>query len=175
MKFYFVLFAVVTLNTKGADIIVDPTLGDPVQFSSVFAKGSIGDSSDGPVDMVEFEASGGSMAAQKIADLFNRAKKIAVSSPPDDRHKFSSLLFKIVLTSPTSKIDIVCCSHQLILVTSNKKRQWYWLEDPFSDEGFVPQFSVLLFVKRDKVDLKVRELKRDKNEFGPPRKSMQGK
>lgn len=155
----------------GADIRIDPTLGDSKRFSSVKAYGSIGDSSYGPVDTVEFEASGESKAAQKIVDIFNNSKKIAIVKPIDDRYKFSSLLFGVTLTCPEGELTLTCCSEELVLVKLGGKKQWYLFEDPFSPQGFVPQFSELLFLERDAVDLKLRELSRDINEFGPPRRS----
>lgn len=159
------------VSAVGSNNAQEPTLGDPAQFTSVTAKGAMGDSSKGPVDMVEFEASGGARAAHAIAGAFNQAKKIGISTPPDDRHKYSAEVFEIVLTSSKGEIKIFIFSQQLAMVIHGDKKQLYWFEEAFAEAGFGARFENLMFIDRDKIGLKVRELKRDFNDFGPPRKN----
>lgn len=151
----------------------ESTLGDPAQFTSVTAKGFIGDNTYGPVDMVEFEASGGTRAAHAIVNAFNESKKIGIPKPPNDRHRFSSTVIHIVLTLAKEEITITIHSHQLATVVHGDRRQQYWFEEPFSAEGFVPRFAKFLFADPEKIGLKVRELKRDINDIGPRLKKRQ--
>jgi hypothetical protein len=149
------------------------TLGDPSQFTSITAKGSIGDSTNGAVDMVEFEALGGGRAACAIAEAFNKSKRLSISTPPNDRHKSSSEVYEIVLTSPKGGLTIYIFSQQLAMVVGGDKRQLYWFEEAFTEEGFGARFEKLLFADRGKIGLKVRELSRQVNEFGSSRKTGQ--